>query len=362
MPVRSYGHNYLDKTTFLQITLAHGSKSASPVEWFLDDTLFSSSKLTVSLKSTKRRNVSELIPHTISLPIMDDTESFTFQVDSLESLCLEFEIYPTFGSKVIAKGVASQNLFTKTGSALTNGGICVIPLLDPRLQSIGQISFEYSIVEPFAGVQFDIHSRIETYWKSTQTISGNKTKLQAQQHLVTESSLSGHYIWLPIQVTKDNIAVVCSTWMLPTKLARLAINEVNASELEAICHTKESIDTLVKSLQQSSDVREVQQLVASSNIPLSRFLALIHPRFKLHLQILLPTISEQTALGIHVTANINTTIDAILSIVFAHADNLKRATESGSSRSVFFSSGNTTVCTALNWKQPNCEELSNTGL
>lgn len=382
--MRSYGHNYLDKTTFLQISLTNSSKvenvtNASPVQWYLDETLFSSSKLTVSLKSTRRRHISELIPHTVSLPIIDNSESFSFQVDSLDHLCLEFEIYPTFGSKVIAKGVAPPNFFNEFATGRANGTY-VIPLLDPRLQSIGQVSFEFTIIRPFSGVQFDIHSRIDTYWKSTQTIAGVKVKNQSmaggsapsimsaqqqqqhqqqlqaqQQQLVTESSLSGQYIWTPIQVTRDNIAFVAPTWRAPSSLISLTTGELDAAEVEQICSVVKSKKSIIDALAQASSSQEVQGLVENSYIRLSEFLEALDVKHRLHLQILLPTYSEQKYLGIRTTPDVNAITDTVLSTVFAHAETLKTRTDILATRSIFFSSGNSIMCTALNWKQPNCK-------
>lgn len=361
MPVRSYGHNYLDKTTSLQISLSDGISSTqrSPIEWYLDESLFSSSKLTVSLKSTKRKHVSELIPYTVSLPIVDCSESFTFQVDSLDNLCVEFEIYPTFGSKAIAKGVAGPKLFDDVCTR-THQGIFTVPLLDPRLQSIGHLSFEFTVIKPFIGVQFDIHSRIETYWKSTQTITGTKIRAQSQhlQHLVTESSLSGQYVWIPVQITKDNVAYVCPTWQLPTALLELLPNQVKAIELEHICASVRSRELVLSALKNVKTTNDVQRIVGNSYLPLAEFLSNLDSAYKLHLQILLPTLAEQRFLGVDISTNVNTIIDTILSTVFAEADALKKSVESinpSETRSIFFSSSHPTLCTALNWKQPNCK-------
>lgn len=368
----------------MQISLTNSSKvetvpKTSPVQWYLDETLFSSSKLTVSLKSTQRRHISELIPHTVSLPIIDNSESFSFQVDSLDHLCLEFEIYPTFGSKVIAKGVAPPNFFSELATGRANGTY-VIPLLDPRLQSIGQVSFEYTIIRPFSGVQFDIHSRIETYWKSTQTIAGNKVKNQnamsglvppglsqqqhlhqqqqmqaQQQHLITDSSLSGEYIWTPIQVTRDNVAFVAPTWRVPSSLISLTTGELDAQEFEQICDLIKPKQSIVDALRHANSPREVQHVVESSYIRLSDFLEALDVRHRLHLQILLPTYSEQKYLGIRTTPDVNIITDTVLSTVFSHAEKVKARAEFAATRSLFFSSGNSIMCTALNWKQPNCK-------
>lgn len=355
LPVRSYGHNYLDKTTFLQITLTDVARKNSPVEWYLDETLFSSSKLSVSLKSTMRNNVSELIPHTVSLPIVNDSESFTFQSFSIDDLCLEFEIYPTFGSKVIAKGVAPPKLLEATAATRINGHVCVVPLLDPRLQTIGQVSFEFTIIRPFSGVHLDINSQIDTYWKSTQTIAASKAEQKNQPHyLVTDSSLSGQYLWVPIQLTKDNVPYVCPTWRLPGLAVNLSLCQINSRELNALFPSDQTRQITKNELRDVNNLNQAQILIQTCYISLKDFLSSLSPEFNLHLQIISPTVTERGYLDIEYSCDVNTIIDKVLLTVFTHASELKNSCL-GKSRSMFFSSSNSTLCTALNWKQPNCE-------
>ena len=346
LPVRSYGHNYLDKMIFTQITLTGSSraKAQSPVVWYMDGSLFSSSKLTISLKSTKRKAISELIPHTVSLPIANESQSFSFQCQSLGDLCLEFEIYPTFGSKVIAKGVASPDLFAKSSA----GRSVVVPLLDPRLQLIGHVSFDYTVIHPFAGAQFDIHSRIETYWKSTQTI----TIGQKPQYLVTESSLSGEFLWVPIQITNDLVPVVCPTWFLPIAGVELGAADVRSTEFMSICGNMPGRQEQIQKLATTQN-DEALKTMNQMYIQLSEFLAMVPDNVKLHLHIIRPTVQEQVMLSTSITTSVNDTVDQILNCVFKHADEHKPGRNA--LKSLFFSSSNADICTALNWKQPNCE-------
>ena len=41
------------------------------------------------------------IPYNIILPLSDDTEAYTFLVNDLSDFSLHFDIYPTFGTKVL---------------------------------------------------------------------------------------------------------------------------------------------------------------------------------------------------------------------------------------------------------------------
>ncbi|ORY74864.1 hypothetical protein BCR37DRAFT_403849 [Protomyces lactucae-debilis] len=350
LPVRSYGHNYLDKSTFVQIVLSSPSKSVrSPVQWYLDESLFSSSKLTVSLKSAQRRAITELIPHTISLPIMDDAESFTFQIDEVDTIFLEFEIYPTFGSKVIAKGVALPNMFKDASSSRIDGRQCLVPLFDPRLQPIGHVSFEFTIIRPFAGVHFDIHSRIETYWKSTQTLDSSSRT--ASQHLVTESSLSGEYLWVPVQITNDHVAFISSEWYIPVENVTLGVMDVTSDQLSRICKPQQS--GLVEKLRSARTPAELRSILSSAIVKLGDFLENIHPDINLQIQIMFPSAEERSHLGLKFSLDINVAVDSVLSTVFSVSDRRKAANPNMQPRSLFFSSCNATICTAMNWKQPN---------
>lgn len=85
------------------------------------------------------------VPHSVILPLADDREVFPFQVDSFADFSLEFDVLPTFGSKVLGKAVAAPATFAE----LQSQGSYVVPLLDPTLKVIGDIPFELNIVKPF---------------------------------------------------------------------------------------------------------------------------------------------------------------------------------------------------------------------
>ena len=354
LPVRSYGHNYLDRTTLIQILLSSSpTTKRSPVKWFLDETLFSSSKLTVSLKSTTRQSTAEVIPQTVSLPLLDDTESLVFHIDDLSNLCLEFEIYPTFGSKVIAKAVAPPSLLTELPVQGRTVGVCQLPLLDPRLQVIGQLSLQYVVISPFAGVHFDIHSRIETYWKSTQTIEGGNQKAQTQQNLVTSSSLAGTYVAIDVQLSRDLVPFVSSSYLVDVGGVHLSLSGLTAEVLIGLQDGSEagrSIRTRLGKCTSSSSVRDA---LAGSCVPLSAVLGALPSTINLSIHIRMPTRVEQAQLGIEGSANVNGLVDAVLKDTFDHAEALKQTTPRQVPRSLYFSSCDATICTALNWKQPN---------
>src|SRR5690606_25133131 len=126
------------------------------------------------------------------------TRSLSFQVEDLDLFTLDFELYPTFGSKIIAKSTALPDLFSartalvydeKTGSECS-----VLPLFDPRLRTVGRLSFGIEVIKPFQGVPLEI-THFATYWKAT---SGSNSHANA---LITGSSLSGEYVRAYVQLT-----------------------------------------------------------------------------------------------------------------------------------------------------------------
>lgn len=72
----------------------------------------------------------------------------------------------------------------------------------------------------------------------------------------------------------------------------------------------------------------------------------------IHLELKYPMARE---LDLHSFSNLadrNTFVDAVLQCVYDHVRTLPAA---ASSRSIFFSSFNPSICTVVNWKQPNCK-------
>lgn len=78
-----------------------------------------------------------------------------------------------------------------------------------------------------------------------------------------------------------------------------------------------------------------------------------------NLEIRYPMPSDLAEHGFANIADVNEYVDAILQCVYdhAHAANLAASKDQDDmpSRSLFFSSFNPSICTALNWKQPNCK-------
>jgi len=78
------------------------------------------------------------------------------------------------------------------------------------------------------------------------------------------------------------------------------------------------------------------------------------PEVHIEVHVLYPSKKEEEEFSLGPTPNINDFADGLLTVVFEHARAMRENTD-GYLRSVVFSSSNQDVCTALNWKQPNCE-------
>ena len=345
IPLRRYGHNFLDTTkTFIVISFdTHGTNAIE----FYGDNKYPAARLTISSKS------SDLIPRNIALPIQDDFKVISFQIENLETFSIDFDIYPTFGSKVIARAAASSRVFTSRSSS---SGSWHLELFDPRLRAIGRLSFHYQVVTPFHGIPMEI-TQFATYWKATSQISSQPNGL------ITGSSLSGDYLRVFVQTTRDMVPVLFPQWAVPSNLAAFGafndlINRLTFDQLRQIAQAAgtgslSQIAGLMRS-HNRSDLKMLAQGLASSCSSLREVLTMLPPEMHLDLHIVYPTKHEEDTHHLGPTPNMNSFVDSILTVVFEHATQLRGANE-GFIRSIVFSSYNSDICTALNWKQPNCE-------
>ena len=372
--IPSFGHNFLEKKVFVQFHLGRNrgldSPTMQPIILYNDASL-TSAKLTISPKGCD-----DILPRSILLPLTDDDQrSVSFYVDKIENFSIDFELYPTLGSKVIGKSSALGDIFdlkNRTTQPSSSGGVvCTLPIFDSRLKVIGDISFEFSIIKPFQGVQLEIGGRIETYWKSTRPLQPpSGTPIQssisgvASQSLVTASSLSGNFARVFVQVTRDLVPVAYPFWRLPVEGLDIGVSQVTYSQFQAII-SKHS-DPVARAAQLTSikDASEGQSLISSCFTSLAILLLNLAPSIHLNLQILYPTNDERRRLCIDFVPEINDFVDSILQAVFDSAE-ISHTIDLGSTiasrnRSLLFSSFNPDICTTLNWKQPNCTFLFHT--
>ena len=336
IPLRRYGHNFLDTKTFVQISFEEAGSDAIV---FYHDSKYPAARLTISSK------LSDLIPRNIMLPIQEDFKIISFQIDNLASFAVDFDIFPTFGSKIIAKSVALPHIFRAIASSSGHG---CLPLFDPRLRAIGQISFNFQVIKPFHGVPLEI-TQFATYWKATSQLDTHPTAF------ITGSSLSGEYVQLFVQLTSDNIPILYPRWSINHHGIEFPIGRLTLDQFRSLGTREQQEDTVLPSLRQYAvdDIAPVHQILSSSFVTLQGVLANLPTCIHVDLHVLYPSATEERALGLGPTPNINDFADAILKDVFEHA-RMKRDQSPDFMRSIVFTSHNSDICTALNWKQPNC--------
>ncbi|EGX88887.1 ankyrin repeat protein nuc-2 [Cordyceps militaris CM01] len=335
IPLRRYGHNFLDTKNVVQISFEDASEQ--PLVFFQDGK-YPAARLTISSKN------SELIPKNIILPIQEDTRIVSFQVDNLDTFSLDFDVFPTYGAKIIAKTVALPSTFKNP----QGNTACCLPLFDPRLRAIGQISFNTQVIKPFKGQPLEI-TDFETYWKATSQFN------QPTNAVVTGSSLSGDYVRLFVQYTSDGIPVIWPQWTIDCGCLDIPVCRLTLAQFKTITARSAShSDLLSLPDKQSENIAEIYHVLATAGVTLKEALVVLPQSVHANLQILYPTADDENALALGPALEVNEYVDAILTVVFDHA-RAQRAQSHSSQvvRSIVFSSYNASLCTTLNWKQPN---------
>lgn len=337
IPLRRYGHNFLDTKTFIQISF---EDVGEPAMIFFHDSKYPAARLTISSK------ISDLIPKNILLPFHEDTRLVSFQIDNLDSFSIDFDVFPAYGAKVIAKTIALPSTFR---ALMSSSGRCCLPLFDPRLRAIGQISFNFQVIKPFQGTPLEI-TDFETYWKATSQFD------HTPNTFITGSSLSGDYVQLFVQHTCDGIPVLWPRWTIDYMGMEFPVSRLTYDQFVSAGSrgARKTTDLTELPNLPLDAISEVHHALASSAVSLKDALSLLPAGMHVDLQVLFPSADEEKNLRLGPTLNINSFIDAILAVVFDHARMLRESTRGISGmRSVVFSSYNPIVCTALNWKQPN---------
>jgi len=144
MPYRFYGHNYLDKSCLVQITIGdkapHQSVTRSEPVKLYPSFMTAGHQENYLNASPLFKIVITAIPYaasgpfSIPIPLRDQPLSFAFQAPSIETLRLDFSLYPNFGTKTIGRAVALPGLFKKAEKSRY-----VLPILDHKLHLIGEV-------------------------------------------------------------------------------------------------------------------------------------------------------------------------------------------------------------------------------
>ena len=336
IPIRRYGHSFLDTKTLVQLTFE--SQGSNPIQLY-QDSKFPAARLTISSK------ISDMIPRNIMLPIQEDSRNVTLQIEDLDALNLDFDIYPTFGSRIIARGVALSHLF---GAAQGSSAHFCVPLFDPRLRTTGQISFTSQVIRPFQGVPLEV-SEFATYWKATSQANSRPSAL------ITGSSLSGDYVHLRVQLTKDGAPVVYPARSLNFHGISIPVDYLTLGEFLSIGRQSSTSRNLTSLPQRGSseDVNSIQTVLSQCHSLLDDVLDVIPAHVHINIEVLHLNGMQTTRERQRSSTDINIFVDTILDVVFKHSRKMKEHNPEFM-RSIVFTSYSAEICTALNWKQPNC--------
>ncbi|CAI7139209.1 BBT_collapsed_G0022630.mRNA.1.CDS.1 [Saccharomyces cerevisiae] len=362
IPLRKYGHNFLEKKIFIKLKLRPGLESIKLTQD--NGIIMSSSPGRITLSS----NLPEIIPRNVILPVRsgeinnfckdisetndeeDDGEisedhddgEIIFQVNSIDDFSMDFEIFPSFGTRIIAKTTAMPFLFKKV--AINSIATVKLPLFDTRLNNIGSLTLDYQIIFPYPGNPLKI-IKYEPYWKSTGSDLMTSSK---DGNFVTSSSLNGSFISVLVCALNDETIVAAPKPYVEFKGTKILLNDLTKEQLEKV------VDYDFGKIDGSFDEVTLKQYLSSRVVPLRSLLEVIPGSVQLVIGVYFPTDKEIDTIPIKISPfiNINQFIDKLLLIIFEH-ERFLRHSGSGNMRQIVFSSCNWEACSILNWKQPN---------
>lgn len=381
LPLRRYGHNFLEEKALIELVFATSSATVK---------LFSGTELKPG-RITITSSISDSVPRNILLPASDvhaATANCIFQTEThlLKEFRIDFEIFPKFGTRLIAKTSALSFALL----ALLEVTAVVLPLFDPRLRTIGELSFSVQVILPFSGTLLET-TKYDTYWKlstnlgrrppvkqagglspnnflSPSSINSNLAitaplgasdtapQLTSTSSFVTATSLQGEYLKIKVCLLNDGTPVVCPHWAVAVaENIELLLPNLSLEQLTSVTSSLFDYGKVVADLSRMTlkDLSLIKKLLRIIYFPLDLFLNTLSSEITLSIELLFPSRQEllQVPFPSNIERNLNTFIDATLLQVFAHIRALKAVP--GRSRQLLFSLANAVVCKILNWKQPN---------
>lgn len=400
LPLRRYGHNFLEQKVLIELIFPNDSRS---INLFNSVTDLKPGRITIT------SNISDIVPRNILLPVSDGDKGstnciFQTEVDSLNEFRIDFEIFPKFGTRLIAKTTALNFSQIDTSSPEINS--ILLPLFDLRLRNIGELKFNYQVIFPFSGTLLET-TKYDTYWKSStgffknnkppvkfnaagglspnnflspSTFNKNFSKVNSTQKgqangshenadpasatianttssFVTATSLSGEYLRIKVCLLNDGTPIVCPHWAIAVAdnielfLPNLSLEQLTSMTSKLFDYNKVMNDLAKMTVQEMSFVKKLLKIIY---LPLDMFLEILDVDINLSIELVFPSLYELDNIPFagNIQLNLNTFIDLTLNKVFNHIRSLK-VRERHRSRSLIFLSSNSIVCKILNWKQPN---------
>lgn len=396
LPLRRYGHNFLEQKVLIELIFPIDSRC---INLFNSITELKPGRVTIT------SNISDIVPRNILLPVSDGEKGttnciFQTEVDSLNEFRIDFEIFPKFGTRLMAKTTALNFSQIDTSSPEINS--ILLPLFDMRLRNIGELKFNYQVIFPFSGTLLET-TKYDTYWKSSTSFVKNKpaikfnaagglspnnflspssinsnlngalastqknganaiplndaTPTQLASSFVTATSLSGEYLKIKVCLLNDGTPVVCPHWAIAVvENIELFLPNLSLSQLTSMTTNLFDYEMVMRDLSKMTlkDLSLIKKLLKIIYLPLDVLLNILDPAINLSIELVFPSLFELDNIPFagNIQLNLNKFIDLTLSMVFDHIRSTKQRNV-GSSRSLIFLSSNSIVCKILNWKQPN---------
>ncbi|ODV78171.1 SPX-domain-containing protein [Suhomyces tanzawaensis NRRL Y-17324] len=399
LPMRRYGHNFLEQKVLIELIFPPDSQFVHLFDSTISD--LKPGRLTLT------SNITDIVPRNILLPLSQDTNStyncvFQTEVDSLNDFRIDFEIFPKFGTRLIAKTTALSFSQIDTSSPEINS--IQLPLFDLRLRNIGELKFNYQIIFPFSGTLLET-SKFDTYWKSSTCFVKNRQTLKlnaagglspnnflspslvngatngttsnngasaipasesSASSVVTATSLSGEYLRIKICLLNDGTPIVCPHWSISiTEDIDLYLPNLSLEQLSSITNNLFDYQKVIHDLSRMTykDIGLIKKLLRIIFLPLDILLEVLSVDINLNLELMFPSLYELENLPFigNIQLNLNNFIDFTLTDVFNHIRNSKKnpvgtngsIAPGNGGRSIIFLSSNSLICKILNWKQPN---------
>ncbi|CCE87284.1 Piso0_005831 [Millerozyma farinosa CBS 7064] len=392
LPLRRYGHNFLEQKVLIELIFPPDNEF---IRLFNTATNMKPGRLTIT------SNISDMIPRNILLPVADTAKAnnhciFQTDLDFLDEFKVDFEIFPKFGTRLIAKSTALSFLAVNSTSAEINS--VQLPLFDLRLKNIGEIKFNYQVIRPFSGTLLET-SKFDTYWKSSTSFVEAKGALKLNaagglspknffplsntlststsptsnafnakgtaesgqnfsSSIVTATSLHGEYLTIKVCFLNDGTPVVCPHWSIwVTEEIDLLLPNLSVEQLSSITESLFDYNKIIHDLSKmtNEEFPLLRKLLKVVYLPLDMFLEILNLDINLGFEIIYPSSFELTELpfATNTQSKLNDFIDFTLNDIFNHIRSHKLKNPSSNVRSIIFLSSNSMVCKVLNWKQPN---------
>lgn len=400
LPLRRYGHNFLEQKVLIELFF---SGDAGSINLFNSDSGLKPGRITITSNNT------DIVPRNIILPTTDrkqDVANCVFQteVDLLNEFRVDFEIFPKFGTRLIAKTTALD--FAQLDSSSPEVNCILLPVFDLRLRNIGELKFKYQVIFPFAGTLLET-TKYDTYWKSSTSfikqggqskfngtgglspnnflsppVNGAKNSTSAvantkdetngynsasgtpsmvsksMSSFVTATSLSGEYLRIKVCLLSDGTPVVCPHWSIAiAENIELFLPNLTLAQLTSMTTSLFDYDKVMNDLSKMTlkEIAHIKKLLNIIFLPLDVFLNILSVEIRLSIELVFPSLYELNNIPFagNIQLNLNKFIDLTLNMVFNHVRSLKSHLHLGANRPMIFVSSNSIVCKILNWKQPN---------